>query len=131
MTETFDWLIANHRKVVIIRSVPLVDRPPTACYGRPEIFSSPDCSKLNVVSDPEAEAYLTGFLRRLVASRQSDALYVDVPSVLCDGDHCPLGENGTSFYHDRQSFDAYGAMWVQDKAFKPMTDFIKAMAPLQ
>jgi peptidoglycan/LPS O-acetylase OafA/YrhL len=131
MTETFEWLIANHRKVVFIRSVPLVDRPPTACYGRPEIFTSPDCSKLNVVSDPEAEAYLSAFLRRLVASRQNDALYVDVPSVLCEGDHCPLGEKGASFYHDDNHLTAYGAMWVQDKAFKPMTDFIKEMARSQ
>jgi hypothetical protein len=131
MTETFDWLIANHRKVVIIRSVPLVDRPPTACYGRPEVFTSPDCSKLNVVSDPEAEAYLSAFLRGLVASRSTDALYVDVPSVLCDGNQCPLGENGTSFYYDVNHLTNYGAMWVQSRAFKPMTDFIKAMAPSQ
>jgi hypothetical protein len=35
IAETVEWLTANHRKVVIIGTTVLVDRPPSACYGRP------------------------------------------------------------------------------------------------
>jgi peptidoglycan/LPS O-acetylase OafA/YrhL len=124
ITETVEWLTANHRKVIIIGSTVLVDRPPSACYGRPHVFSSPDCEKLNVVSDPEAQAYLSAFFRKLVAGR-ADALYLDVASVLCKGTQCPLGENGTSLYLDRHHLTPYGAMWVQDRAFSPLIDFAK------
>jgi peptidoglycan/LPS O-acetylase OafA/YrhL len=124
ITETVEWLIANHRKAIIIGSTVLVDRSPSACYGRPHVFSSPDCQKLNVVSDPEAQAYLSDFFRKLVAGR-TDALYVDVASALCNGTQCPLAENGTSFYPDRHHLTPYGAMWVHDRAFKPLTDFAK------
>lgn len=122
ITETVEWLTANHRKVIIIGSTVLVDRPPSACYGRPDVFSSPDCQKLNVVSDPEAQAYLSGFFRKLIAGR-SDALYVDVAGALCEGAQCLLAENGTSLYMDRHHLTPYGAMWVQDNAFKQLTDF--------
>jgi peptidoglycan/LPS O-acetylase OafA/YrhL len=124
ITETVEWLTASHRKVIIIGSTILVDRPPSACYGRPNVFSSPDCQKLNVVSDPEAQAYLSDFFRKLVAGR-TDALYVDVASALCNGAQCPLAENGTSLYLDRHHLTPYGATWVQDRAFKPLTDFVK------
>jgi hypothetical protein len=127
ITETVDWLTANHRKVIIIGSTVLVDRPPSACYGRPDVFSSPDCQKLNVVSDPEAQAYLSGFFSKLVTGR-TDALYVDVASALCEGAQCLLGENGTSLYMDRHHLTPYGAMRVQDHAFKPLTDFAKGSA---
>jgi hypothetical protein len=124
ITETVEWLTANHRKVAIIGSTVLVDRPPSVCYDRPDVFSSPDCQKLNVVSDPEAQAYLSDFFRKLVAGR-TDALYVDVANALCNGAQCLLAENGTSFYLDRHHLTQYGAMWVQDRAFKPLTDFAK------
>jgi hypothetical protein len=64
------------------------------------------------------------FFRKLVAGR-TDALYVDVASVLCDGAQCPLGENGTSLYLDRHHLTPYGAMWVQDQAFKPLIDIAR------
>jgi peptidoglycan/LPS O-acetylase OafA/YrhL len=124
ITETVEWLTANHRKVIIIGTTVLVDRPPSACYGRPHVFSSPDCQRLNVVSDPETQTYLSDFFRKLVAGR-TDALYVDIASALCKGTQCALGENGTSLYIDRHHLTAYGAMWVQDRAFKPLTDFAK------
>jgi hypothetical protein len=124
IAETVEWLTANQRKVIIIGTTVLVDRPPSACYGRPDVLSSPDCQKLNVVSDPEAQAYLSGFFRKLVAGR-TDALYVDVESALCDGAQCRLAENGTSLYLDRHHLTPYGAMWVQDRAFKPLTDFAR------
>jgi peptidoglycan/LPS O-acetylase OafA/YrhL len=124
ITETVEWLTANQRKVVIIGTTVLVDRSPSDCYGRPEVLSSLDCQNLNVVSDPEAQAYLSGFFRRLVAGR-ADALYLDVESALCDGAHCPLAENGTSLYFDRHHLTPYGAMWVQDRAFRPLTDFAR------
>jgi peptidoglycan/LPS O-acetylase OafA/YrhL len=124
IAETVEWLTANHRKVIIIGTTVLVDRPPSACYGRPDVLSSPDCQNLNVVSDPEAQAYLSGFFRKLVGGR-TDALYVDVESALCDDVHCPLAENGTSLYFDRHHLTPYGAMWVQDRAFKPLTDFAR------
>jgi hypothetical protein len=124
ITETVEWLTANHRKVIIIGSTVLVDRPPSACYGRPNVFSSPDCQKLHVVSEPEAQAYLSAFFRKLIAGR-NDALYVDVASTLCKGPVCHLAENGTSLYLDRHHLTPYGAMWVQDQAFKPLTDFAK------
>ena len=88
ITETVEWLTANHRKVVIIGTTVLVDRPPSACYGRPDVFSAPDCQKLNAVSDPEAQAYLSDFFRKLVAGR-SDVLYVDVEGALCKGAAMP------------------------------------------
>ena len=124
ITETVDWLTANNRKVVIIGTTVLVDRSPADCYGRPDIFSSLDCQRLNVVSDPEAQAYLSAFFGKLVAGR-SDALYVDVATALCSAAPCPLAENGTSLYFDRHHLTPYGAMWVQDHAFKPLTDFAK------
>jgi hypothetical protein len=124
ITETVEWLTANHRKVVIIGTTVLVDRPPTACYGRPRVFPSPNCEKLIVVSDPEAQAYLADFFRKLVAGR-TDALYVDVESALCKGVTCVLAESGTSYYLDRHHLTQYGAMWVQDRAFKPLTDFVR------
>jgi hypothetical protein len=82
IAQTVEWLTANHRKVAIIGSTVLLDRPPSACYRRPDVFSAPDCQKLNAVSDPEAQAYLSDFFRRLVAGR-SNVLYVDVESALC------------------------------------------------
>ena len=127
IAETVQWLTANHRKVVIVGTTVLVDRPPSACYDRPSILSSLDCQNLNVVSDPEAQAYLSGFFRKLVAGR-NDVLYVDVESALCDGAQCPLAENGTSLYLDRHHLTPYGAMWVQDRAFKPLTDFARGSA---
>jgi hypothetical protein len=127
IAETVEWLTANRRKVIIIGSTVLVDRSPSDCYGRPEVLSSLDCQNLNVVSDPEAQAYLSGFFRKLVAGR-TDALYVDIESALCHGLHCPLAENGTSLYFDRHHLTPYGAMWVQDRAFKPLTDFARGSA---
>jgi peptidoglycan/LPS O-acetylase OafA/YrhL len=124
ITKTVAWLTANHRKVIIIGTTVLVDRSPADCYGRPGVLSSLDCEKLNVVSDPEAQAYLSDFFRKLVAGR-TDALYVDVESALCNGGQCLLAENGTSLYLDRHHLTPYGAMWVQDRAFKPLTDFAK------
>jgi peptidoglycan/LPS O-acetylase OafA/YrhL len=124
ITETVEWLTANHSKVVIIGTTVLVDRPPSACYGRPDVFSAPDCHKLNAVSDPEAQAYLSGFFRKLVADR-SNVLYVDVEGALCKGAECLHAEHGTSLYLDRHHLTPYGAMWVHDQAFKPLTDFAR------
>jgi hypothetical protein len=124
ITETVSWLTANHRKVVIIGSTVLLDRPPSACYGRPGVFSAPDCQKLNVVSDPEAQAYLSDFFRKLAAGR-SDVRYVDVESALCNGAECLHAEQGTSLYLDRHHLTPYGAMWVHDRAFGPLTDFAR------
>ena len=124
ITETVEWLSASQRKVVIIGTTVLVDRPPSACYGRPNVFSSPDCHKLNAVSDPEAQAYLSGFFRKLVAGR-SDVLYVDVEGALCKGAQCLHAEHGTSLYLDRHHLTPYGAMWVHDQAFGPLTDFAR------
>jgi hypothetical protein len=124
ITETVEWLTANQRKVVIIGTTVLVDRPPSACYGRPDVFSAPDCQKLNAVSDPAAQAYLSDFFRKLVAGR-SDVLYVDVESALCKGVECLHAENGTSFYLDRHHLTPYAAMWVHDRAFGPLTDFAR------
>jgi hypothetical protein len=127
IAETVEWLTANGRKVIIIGTTVLVDRSPSDCHGRPNVLSSLDCQNLNVVSDPEAQAYLSGFFRKLIAGR-TDALYVDVESALCDGAHCRLSENGTSLYLDRHHLTPYGAMWVQDRAFKPLTDFASGLA---
>jgi peptidoglycan/LPS O-acetylase OafA/YrhL len=126
ITETVEWLTANHRKVAIIGTTVLVDRPPSACYGRPAVFSAPDCQKLNAVSDPEAQAYLSDFFRRLAAER-SNVLYVDVEGALCKGAECLHADNGTSLYLDRHHLTPYGAMWVHDQAFKPLTDFARGL----
>jgi peptidoglycan/LPS O-acetylase OafA/YrhL len=126
MAETVHWLTGSGRKVIIIGSTLLVDRAPADCYGRPRLLSSLDCEKLNVASDPEAQAYVSGFFRKLTAGR-SDVLYVDVESALCSKTPCPLAENGTSLYLDRHHLTPYGAMWVQDRAFAPLTAFGKAM----
>jgi peptidoglycan/LPS O-acetylase OafA/YrhL len=126
ITETVEWLTASQRKVVIIGTTVLVDRPPSACYGRPDVFSAPDCQKLNAVSDPEAQAYLSDFFRRLVAGR-SNVLYVDVEGALCKGAECLHADDGTSLYLDRHHLTPYGAMWVHDRAFKPLTDFARGL----
>jgi peptidoglycan/LPS O-acetylase OafA/YrhL len=126
IAETVEWLTANKRKIVILGSTVLVDKSPADCYGRPNILHSLHCEKLNVVSDPEAQAYLSAFFRKLVADR-SDVLYLDVASVLCDANPCPLAENGTSLYLDRHHLTPYGAMWVHHKAFKPLTDFARGL----
>jgi peptidoglycan/LPS O-acetylase OafA/YrhL len=122
ITDTVEWLTANHRKIAIIGTTVLVDRPPSACYGRPDVFSTPDCQKLNAVSDPEAQAYLSDFFHRLVAGR-SNVVYVDVEGALCKGAECLHADDGTSLYLDRHHLTPYGAMWVYDQAFKPLTDF--------
>jgi peptidoglycan/LPS O-acetylase OafA/YrhL len=127
IAETVEWLTASQRKVIIIGTTVLVDRSPSDCYGRPNVLSTLDCQNLNVVSDPEAQAYLSDFFRKLVAGR-TDALYVDVESALCDGAQCLLAENGTSLYLDRHHLTPYGAMRVQDRAFKPLTDFARGPA---
>jgi peptidoglycan/LPS O-acetylase OafA/YrhL len=127
MTETIDWLTARGRRVVIIGSTVLLDRSPADCYGRPWIFSSRACDRLNVISDPEAQAYVAGVFRKLVAAR-SDVLYVDVESALCKAAQCTLAENGTSLYLDRHHLTPYGAMWVQGRAFQPLTDFARGVA---
>ena len=129
ITETIDWLTASGRKVIIIGSTILVDRAPADCYGRPRLLSSLDCEKLNVASDPEAQAYVAGFFRRLAAGR-SDVLYVDVENALCSKAPCPLAENGTSLYLDRHHLTPYGAMWVQDRAFGALTEFAKTSKKL-
>jgi hypothetical protein len=126
ITETVAWLTRHKRKVVILGSTILVDRSPADCYGRPNILHSLECEKLNVVSDPEAQTYLSAFFRKLVADR-SDALYLDVASALCDGSPCSLAENGTSLYLDRHHLTPYGAMWVHHRAFKPLTDFARGL----
>ncbi len=126
IAETVEWLTANHRKVVIIGTTVLVDRPPSACYGRPDVFSVPDCQKLNTVSDPEAQAYLSDFFRTLVAGR-SNVVYVDVEGALCKGAECLHADDGNSLYLDRHHLTPYGAMWVHDQAFQPLTDFAKGL----
>jgi hypothetical protein len=127
LAETIAWLTAAGRKVVIIGSTVLVDRSPADCYGRPRYVSSLDCASLNAISDPEAQAYLSAFFRRLAAGR-SDLLYVDVASSLCSAAPCAFAENGTSLYLDRHHLTPYGAMWVQSRAFAPLTEFAKDAA---
>ncbi len=126
ITETVEWLTGHNRKVIILGSTILVDRSPADCYGRPKILHSLECEKLNVVSDPEAQAYLSAFFRKLVAGH-SDALYLDVASALCDNNPCSLAENGTSLYLDRHHLTPYGAMWVHDRAFEPLNDFARGL----
>jgi peptidoglycan/LPS O-acetylase OafA/YrhL len=126
IAETVEGLTANKRKVIILGSTVLVDKSPADCYGRPDILHSLHCEKLNVVSDPEAQAYLSAFFRKLVADR-SDVFYLDVASLLCDGASCPLAENRTSLYLDRHHLTPYGALWVHDHAFKPLTDFARGL----
>jgi peptidoglycan/LPS O-acetylase OafA/YrhL len=126
LSETLEWLTASGRKVVIIGSTVLVDRSPADCYGRPKYLGSLACEKLNVPSDPEGQAYLSAFFRKLVAGR-NDVLYVDIGAALCRSAPCPLGENGTSLYLDRHHLTPYGAMWVQHRAFAPLTDFARKL----
>jgi hypothetical protein len=126
IADTVDWLSANGREVAIIGTTVLVDRSPADCYSRPAIFGSLDCNRLNIVSDPEAQAYLSAFFRKLVAGR-TDVLYIDVASTLCPASPCSLADNGTPLYLDRHHLTSYGAMWVQDHAFKPLTDFAKGV----
>jgi hypothetical protein len=127
LSETMQWLTSHDRRVVILGSTLLVDRSPADCFSRPKYLGALDCNKLNVISDPEAQAWLSDFFRKLVAGR-SDALYVDVASVLCSGPPCPLSENGASLYLDRHHLTPYGAMWVQHRAFGPLTGFASGLA---
>jgi peptidoglycan/LPS O-acetylase OafA/YrhL len=127
LAGTVAWLTASGRRVIIIGSTVLVDRSPADCYGRPKYLGSLNCEILNVVSDPEAQAWLSAFFKNLAANR-SDVLYVDVASALCRTAPCPLGENGTSLYLDRHHLTPYGAMWVQHRAFGPVTEFTRSLA---
>jgi hypothetical protein len=36
-------------------------------------------------------------------------------------------EDATSLYLDRHHLTPYGAMWVHDQAFKPLTDFASGL----
>jgi hypothetical protein len=79
------------------------------------------------LSDPEAQAYLSSFFRKLAAAHK-DVLYVDVASVLCSVQPCALADYGTSLYLDRHHLTPYGAMWVQTRAFAPLTEFARGLA---
>lgn len=127
IAETLQWLTASGRKVVILGSTLLVDRSPADCYGRPHFLGTLDCEKLNVISDPEAQSYLSAVFRKLAAGR-GDVLYVDVAGSLCSSPPCALSENGTSLYLDRHHLTPYGAMWLQTKAFGPLTEFAREAA---
>jgi hypothetical protein len=123
LSRTVDWLTSQGRKVIIIGTSPIVYQPPSICYDRPHFLGDPDCTKLNVIVKPQAHAATTGFLASL---QRPGVLYVDLMSKLCEGDVCPLGENGISFYYDRHHLNAYGELWLADRAFGPMMDFLKA-----
>jgi peptidoglycan/LPS O-acetylase OafA/YrhL len=123
MIRTVDWLTTHGRKVIIIGTSPIVYQPPPICYERPHFLGDPDCTKLNVIVKPEAHTATTRFLSSL---QRPGVLYVDLMSKLCAGDICPLGENGVSFYYDRHHLNAYGELWLADRAFGPMVDFLKS-----
>ena len=124
MRETVDVLLRNGRKVVLMGNGPVVANPPSACFDRPAIFGHFDCSKMNVVLDPEIQAFTREVLAQIQASHPTSVFFFDAWPHLCKGNSCPLSDGGQTLYKDQHHLTDYGAFWLQRHAFAGLSNFL-------
>jgi hypothetical protein len=103
---------------------PLVANPPSACFDRPAFFGRFDCSKMNVIVDPEIHAFTRRVLRQIEASHPNEVFFFDAWAHLCSGDLCALSDGGQTFYKDQHHLTPYGALWLQHHAFAGLSLFL-------
>jgi peptidoglycan/LPS O-acetylase OafA/YrhL len=124
MKETVELLLQNGRKVILMGDGPFVANPPSACFDRPAFLGRFDCSRMNVIVDPDVHAFTREVLRELEASHPTEVFFFDAWQYLCNGDLCPLSDGGQPFYKDRHHLTPYGALWLQHHAFSDLSRFL-------
>jgi len=95
--ETVDLLLRNDRKVISRGNGPSVANPPSVCFDRPAFLGRYDCSKMNVIIDPEIHAFTREVLREIEANHPTKVFFFDAWSYLCNGDLCALSDGGQTF----------------------------------
>lgn len=124
MSETVDLLVENDRKVILMGNGPLVANPPSACFNRPAFLGRFDCSKMNVIVDPEIHAFTRGVLKRIESNEPTRVFFFDAWPYFCNGDLCALSDGGQTFYKDQHHLTPYGALWLQHHAFAGLSQFL-------
>ena len=124
MKETVDLLLTNGRKVILMGNGPLVANPPSACFDRPAFLGSFDCSRMNVIVDPDTHAFTRKVLRQIEASHPAQVFFFDAWPYLCNGNLCPLSDGAQTFYKDQHHLTPYGALWLQRQAFADLSRFL-------
>ena len=124
MKETVDLLLTNGRKVILMGNGPLVANPPSACFDRPAFLGRCDCSKMNVIVDPDTHAFTREVLRQIEASHPAQVFFFDAWPHLCNGNFCPLSDGAQTFYKDQHHLTPYGALWLQHHAFADLSRFL-------
>ena len=124
MRETVDLLLKNDRKVILMGNGPLVANPPSICFDRPTFFGHFDCSKMNVILDPEVHAYTREALRQIELRHRTKVFFFDAWPYLCNGDLCALSDGGQTLYKDQHHLTTYGALWLQHHAFAGLSYFL-------
>jgi peptidoglycan/LPS O-acetylase OafA/YrhL len=124
MKETIDLLLTNGRKVILMGNGPLVANPPSACFDRPAFLGRFDCSKMNVIVDPDTHAFTRKVLSQIEASHPTQVFFFDAWPYLCNGNFCPLSDGAQTFYKDQHHLTVYGALWLQHQAFADLSRFL-------
>jgi hypothetical protein len=124
MKETVDLLLKNGHKVILMGNGPLVANPPSVCFDRPAFLGRFDCSKMNVIVDPDVHEFTREVLRQLEASHPTEVFFFDSWRYLCNGNLCPLSDGGQTFYKDQDHLTPYGALWLQHHAFADLSHFL-------
>ncbi|MGY3408448.1 hypothetical protein ACVWZV_004561 [Bradyrhizobium sp. GM5.1] len=118
MSETVDLLVENDRKVILMGNGPLVANPPSACFNRPVFLGRFDCSKMNVIVDPEIHAFTRGVLKRIESNEPTRVFFFDAWPYFCNGDLCALSDGGQTFYKDQHHLTPYGGFVVTASRFR-------------
>jgi len=124
MRATVDLLLKNGRKVILMGNGPLVANAPSICFDRPAFLGRFDCSKMNVIVDPEIHAFARKVLRQMASSHPTEVFFFDAWPYLCNGDLCALSDGGQTFYKDQHHLTPYGALWLQHHAFVDLSRFL-------
>jgi SGNH domain-containing protein len=127
MKKTVDLLLTNGRKVILMGNGPLVASPPSACFDRPAFLGRFDCSKMNVIVDPDTHAFTREVLRQIEASHPTRVFFFDAWPYLCNDNFCPLSDGAQTFYKDQHHLTPYGALWLQHHAFADLSRFLEAV----
>jgi peptidoglycan/LPS O-acetylase OafA/YrhL len=133
MRETVDLLLRDGHKVVLMGNGPMVANPPSICFDRPAFLGRFDCSKMNVVLDPDVHAFARKFLSEMASSHPTEVFFFDAWPSLCNGNLCALSDGGQTFYKDQHHLTTYGALWLQHHAFGDLSYFLSrsVQAPLR
>ncbi|MBR0774580.1 acyltransferase [Bradyrhizobium diazoefficiens] len=126
MRETVDLLVKTGRNIILLGNGPLVANPPSVCFDRPAFLGRFDCSKMNVIVDPEIHTFTREVLRQIEMSHPGQVFFFDAWPFLCNGDLCPLSDGGQTFYKDQHHLTPYGALWLQHHAFAGLSHFLGA-----